>query len=105
MAVGRAIRPARGEAAEGERLQVGDIVTHEVFGRQFARPQHLKAVVAVGDHVDVGQDPVEDGHVVGRKSADATVAPFPIDPSDFLHRLTMELGARMVWSHLGQMSR
>ena len=35
---------------------------------------HLEAVAGVGDHVDVGQYPVEDRHVVGGEGADTAVA-------------------------------
>src|SRR5439155_18941995 len=75
MAVAWAERFSIGESVERERLQFRDAVAAgDELRDQFASAGHLEAVVAVGDHVHVGRDPVEDRHVVGRERANAAVA-------------------------------
>src|SRR3990172_12445879 len=70
-AVRRRVQPARGEAREAEGLQELSTRADDVVGHQLADPDHLIAVIGVGNDVDVLAEPVEHGEAVGGEAADA----------------------------------
>ena len=74
-----------------EGLQFRDVISHKIARKEFANPQHFEAVVAICDHIDIWQHPVEDRNIVWRKGANPAIASLAELRPDALkpfHRLT-----------------
>src|SRR5688572_32476139 len=65
------VQLAFGEAAEAERAQQIALVAADIVRHQLADADHLVAVVAVGDHVNVVAEPVEHRERIRGEAADA----------------------------------